>query len=354
MLYHYTSTAGFYSIINEQNVRLTRSEFLNDPSDCKVLSTLINDYLNRQEITLLKSAKVLSVDDLYKHASLGDYIAFLQCKIPLYVFSLTKNCDAMDMWNYYGHGGVQIALSEDTLHKELSRLLSTTNNYIAFAPVKYVTETDSIENIKLQPFKTYLVATKNKDDLFNSNWKEQIALGKDEQVYKTTSLKIFVDTFIKGYLWSLHSLKDDGKISLTQSKEEIFSAIHENTMGLNRTMLWKKDLTLYMLILSALLKKNTYEYENEVRVVHFETNLTPPYTRPVNYVVQSLQGQEYIKPYIDTGKLDLNSIDSLILSPLTRNLSLDSILYTDMLKEFILLKLHRQVHVQLSKHKIRW
>lgn len=354
MLYHYTSTDGFYSIINNQNFRLTRSEFLNDPSDCRVLSKLINEYLTAQDENIVKIAKTSGVDELYKKAPLCNYIVYLQSRIPLYVFSLTENSDAMDMWNYYGNGGAQLELSEKILHSELSRLLTTENNYIAFAPVKYVTEADNIENIVLPAFKNYLVATKNKSNLFEYNWQEQKRFGKGDPLYKTTSLKTFVDTYVKGYLKSIETLRNDKIIDSGNSADEIYKAIFENSMNLNRTMLWKKDLTLYMLILSALIKSSTYEYEKEVRVVYFETSLTPPYTQTVNYIVQSLQGQKYIKPYIDTGKLDLNCINSLILSPLTRNLSIDSLLYTSIVEDFVLTKLGHNVSVQISKHKIRW
>ncbi len=47
MIYHYTSIDGFHSIISNKKLRLTRSEFLNDPSDCKVLTTLIKAYLGQ-------------------------------------------------------------------------------------------------------------------------------------------------------------------------------------------------------------------------------------------------------------------------------------------------------------------
>ena len=159
---------------------------------------------------------------------------------------------------------------------------------------------------------------------------------------------------MKGYLNTLTSLYTDGTITSSSGLEEIYKAVFHNTMALNRKMLWKKDLTLYILLLSSLIKSNTYEYEDEVRVVFFNTDLTPPYSQTVNYTIQSLQGQKYIKPYIDTGKTDLASMKSIVLSPLTRNLSLDNDLHMNIVGEYASSRLDRSIEVEISKHKVRW
>ena len=44
MLAHYTSVDGFNGIVTSDTLRMTRSEFMNDPSDCKMLGTLIEQY----------------------------------------------------------------------------------------------------------------------------------------------------------------------------------------------------------------------------------------------------------------------------------------------------------------------
>ena len=33
-------------------------------------------------------------------------------------------------------------------------------------------------------------------------------------------------------------------------------------------MLWKRDLSLFMILLSSLIKSNSYESENEIRIVY--------------------------------------------------------------------------------------
>ena len=298
MLYHYTSIDGFFSILNNRSLHLTRSGFLNDPSDCRVLTTLISDYLNSKINTSFFTSFRHDVVNIYENAPLLNYITFLQDNIPLYVFSLTKNSDAMDMWNYYGNGGIQFEFAVDHIIEDFSTLLKSENDFLALAPVKYVDPSKTLSDIILPSFDSYRIDSKNTFDLFVKHKDELNRIGENTQLYRTTSLEIFTKTYLRGYLSTLESLYSDGKITLLNKPEEIYKAVFNNTMALNRKMLWKKDLTLYILLLSSLIKSNTYEYENEVRIVFFNTDLTPPRSQTVNYTTQLLQGQKYIKPYI--------------------------------------------------------
>ena len=354
MLYHYTSIDGFFSILNSKSLRLTRSGFLNDPSDCKVLTTLIRDYLHSPKAPAASKNLDGAVADIYKKAPLLDYIVFLQEKIPLYVFSLTKNSDTLGLWNYYGNGGIQFELAEDGIIEDFSGLLKSENDFLALAPVKYVGPGETLGDVILPAFESYRIDSKNRSHLFVKHKNELQRLGENPQLYATTSLELFIKTYMKGYLNTLTSLYTDGTITSSSGLEEIYKAVFHNTMALNRKMLWKKDLTLYILLLSSLIKSNTYEYEDEVRVVFFNTDLTPPYSQTVNYTIQSLQGQKYIKPYIDTGKTDLASMKSIVLSPLTRNLSLDNDLHMNIVGEYASSRLDRSIEVEISKHKVRW
>jgi len=42
--YHYTTTQGFESIIKNKCIRMTRSDFLNDPHDCRVFFDIVEAY----------------------------------------------------------------------------------------------------------------------------------------------------------------------------------------------------------------------------------------------------------------------------------------------------------------------
>ena len=43
--YHYTTTQGFESIIKNKCIRMTRSDFLNDPHDCRVFFDIVEAYI---------------------------------------------------------------------------------------------------------------------------------------------------------------------------------------------------------------------------------------------------------------------------------------------------------------------
>ena len=40
-LYHYTSVDGFEGIVKNNSIRMTKSEFLNDPYDCHLFVKLV-------------------------------------------------------------------------------------------------------------------------------------------------------------------------------------------------------------------------------------------------------------------------------------------------------------------------
>ncbi len=44
-LYHYTNVGGFEGIINNNSIRMTKSDFLNDPADCHLFITLVERYI---------------------------------------------------------------------------------------------------------------------------------------------------------------------------------------------------------------------------------------------------------------------------------------------------------------------
>lgn len=94
MLAHYTSVEGFNSIIGKDNLRLTRSEFMNDPSDSQVLGNVIKEYLetSRKEHQLIDK----SIEHIYEIASVMNYIEFVQKKIHLFYHSQIK----LMKWNF--------------------------------------------------------------------------------------------------------------------------------------------------------------------------------------------------------------------------------------------------------------
>ena len=98
-LYHYTSVEGFKNIIESHSLRLTESNFLNDPQDCKlfeyILKNNIKDNENKTAQEIIDSCKLKkNKDEILKvisNCSFEDYIDYLYKHIKLYVMSFSKD-----------------------------------------------------------------------------------------------------------------------------------------------------------------------------------------------------------------------------------------------------------------------
>ena len=63
------------------------------------------------------------------------------------------------------------------------------------------------------------------------------------------------------------------QININTEPDVVFERVFDNISKLNNFFYWKHDLSLYMLVLSALIKSDTYQYEDEHRIVYFEYNI---------------------------------------------------------------------------------
>ena len=352
MKYHYTSVDGMSSILKSRKLRFTRSEFLNDPADCRVLYTLVNEYLEYKSSDIQARLNTPDLQQVYEHAPLVKYIAFLQKHIHLYVLSLTSNNDQMAMWNYYGSGGMQLCIDVEDLVEEIRKGFTSDDQYIAFSHVHYISDGETVGDVSFEPFCNFHLDNKAKTNIFLNNSKTVGKNGQANPLYQTTELAGFVDTYITGYIESLKYLLRAKEISVISSAEEIFTKVYNNTNSLNNYYEFKKDLTLYLMVLSAFIKNNTYGYEKEFRIVLFENSLQQSIN--VEYAVQSLQNQKYMRPFTETDQLDTGFIKGITLSPLTRNLPIDDELYVDTISEFVKRQTGNVTAVNCSKHVIRW
>lgn len=350
--YHYTSVGGMTSIIENKKLWLTRSEYLNDPSDSKVLFVLLEKYLKYQDATIKAKLSTPVLRQLYEIAPLIDYIDFLQKHVHLYVLSLTDNSDQMSMWNYYGSGGMELSVDIEELISELRKSLKTENQYLAYSPIKYISETDDVSSISFAPFCQFHLDSQSRENIFFENSAKRGQNGTLHPLYQTTRLQGFIDTYVNGYIQSLTFLSSKAIISIASTPEDIFRAVHENTRVLDNFLEFKRDLTLYMIVLSALIKSETYSYEKEFRLVVFENTLDPSLN--VQYSVQNLHAQKYLRPYWETDELDTSFIKGITLSPLTRNLPIDSELYVQTIADFVKRNSSNYMSTAWSEHKIRW
>lgn len=385
-LYHYTSLDALTSIVQHRQLWLTRSEFLNDPLDCKLLLKLFQRYVEEQgqEVfdTWLSSKKSSStykernqkaLTDFYRDTSPVDYLAFLQSRIHLYVLSLTDSEDAISMWNYYGSGGVAIAADQgDQGEGKLSKALRESLNglkddtpeaddkqkpaesrYLVCSPVLYISENDEIKEIKL-----------------TSASVRHVKSGKPVE-YKHKKLDQAFRSFFEGYLNSIRAViiasnKAGASIkfkNLLDDKAAFYQKVYEdqvqdrseenNGQNADRDFSFIKKRLLYMLALSALLKSETYAHEKEYRVVIFENSLEPSPALPVKYRPHELNGQKYLRPYLELD-VALDFIQGVTLSPLARNLPIDSDIYCQIMEDFLHSQLSPQVYAQWSARRIRW
>ncbi len=379
--YHYTSVDAMVSIMQNKALRFTRSEFLNDPADGKVLTGILEKYLEALDVTAiikpemakgnkgLPSDMLKRVKPIYDAAPLIDYIKYLQKHIHLYVLSLTKNEDQVSMWNHYGNGGIAFEVDMAALICRLKKCLLAPHQYITYSPVKYISEEEeAAETITLTPCSQFPLDSQNESNIFETHSQDGEIYFRNR--YQTKKLKEFIDNYIIEYFHSLNFLSNGNTISASSEPTDIFKAVHENAFKCSRQLTFKNDLTLYMLVLSALIKSKTYEHENEFRIVVFENTLEP--TCKVEYGTQSLVGQKYIRPYWEAKFTDMSFIKKVILSPLTRNLPIDGDLYKETMEDFLSncqgkreepedgtekgkkTAAQEPISVKWSKHKIRW
>lgn len=356
---HYTSIEGFEGIIKTKNLRMTKSDFLNDPSDCKLFNLLVQDYLQRNQ-TKVKS--ILSsvvpngfVRELAEKYSVSDYIVYVQQHIPIYVLSLTELEDDMSMWNYYGHGGVELQLDCPSLIENFRSSLTRNDEYLTCSKVIYTNEQERLEDISVPVFESFELKSKDSCNLFAENRDSINNTTETSQLYSTESLVTFVDTYIKNYIYTIKFLADNNMIDSTTTQEELFEKVFANINALYGKYIWKKDLSLYILVLSALIKNSTYAYEKEYRIVYFENSLTNSKAIKEEYCVKSIGENKYLQPYICFRNINFDAIITKItLSPITKNLPINNDTYIRNVRDFV--KNHQIgcEDVMCSKNKIRW
>lgn len=352
MITHYTSVEGFYSIIVNDNLRMTRSEFMNDPSDSRMLGKMIDEYLKKsgKEEEILEKYK--NVKSIYEKATAMDYIRFVQKAIPLYVLSFTDKADEMEFWNYYGNGGVQLNIDQTELLTNMVNKLANEEEYLACAPVIYTSEKQELKDIQLKaPLETFNILGKNNQSVFEEHMKKLDP--KHKQLYEINNVQKFVDYFVNDYCLSLVYLSE--QISDMSSSDEIMKKVFENQITANNKMIFKKDFLIYMILLSALVKTDSYEYENETRIVYFENSLLNKKNKEDQYELKTILGQKYIRPYVEFDNIQLQcALKSIVISPLTRNIPIDDNLYRNVVMHFLESNKYTNIDVNISKHKCRW
>lgn len=367
-LYHYTGVSGFEGIISNNSIRMTKSDFLNDPADCHLFITLVEKYMDTHHQVLddtflnVKNNKDI-VEEIYKNkgCDLIQYIKYIHKHIYLYVMSLTQVDDGMNMWNYYGQGGMEIKFSIDSLIESLKKTFISEKEFLAEAHVIYANSELNIEKIDIPSFSNFALINKESNNIFGDHHSfiDGNSYYEASQLYSISKLDKFVNIYLKSYITTLEYLIKRNEINANMLPETIFNKVFSNVSKLNNFYYWKHDLSLYMLVLSALIKSDTYKYEDEHRIVYFEYNIGPEKAKKEEYGVRHITHGDFICPYItfkneDNGFLK-NSLKGVTISPATRNLPINSDTYLETINKYILNNGFDDIEsAQYSKHTIRW
>lgn len=361
---HYTTVEAFRAIIRTRILRLTRTEFLNDPNDTKVWSQFMTNFVDNNQQRIAQTVNQIAGDDgpqllqLYWHAPIQGFMAFMQQRIKLYVMALSTDEDAIPMWNYYGYGGMEMSLDLNGFMKDLqAQLRPGSHEYIGAARVIYVDSRANIAKARIaKDFQDFLLADTNTLDLFTSDREALIAQKQPVDVFERTDLGQYIDDFIESYIWSLRYLaKTRRVISSTTPPAEIYAQLFENDTSARGEYAWKKDLLLLFVMLTAAMKSNSYAYEKEYRVFYFDASLSETPQKQENFDIQELSGQKYLRPYVELAVPNLfDYLTRVTLSPLTQNLPVDTPVYLDVIQSLLHQYGFQHVTVAGSQQQIRW
>lgn len=364
-LYHYTGIEGFEGIISNNSIRMTKSDFLNDPTDCNLFITLIEKYLNKHPRKVSNLISKLEycrdqVSKLYnkKGCNLIEYIKYIHRHVSLYVMSLTSIHDGMNMWNYYGNGGMELKFSRKDLIRLLKNTLRSEKEFLAEAQVIYAGMDLEIEEIDIPEFSKFVLLNKDSDNVFESHrsFIDNNSRHPSSQLYSVSSLDCYIAIYVKSYILTLEYLLKNKQIHTNMKPDIVFSKVFDNVSNLGDLYYWKHDLSLYMLVLSALIKSDTYEYEREHRIVYFEYNIDKKKEDKEEYAMKHINSGDFLYPYITFESDDMvrKSLKKVTISPVTGNLPINNEMYIETLKKYVSNKLGKNISVDFSEHKIRW
>lgn len=361
---HYTSVESFFSIISTARIRLTRSEFLNDPTDTRISNIFISKFTktHRQEIDKMVQTiggdQASTMAKIYHQAPIERYLRFILNHVNIYVMALSRDIDAIPMWNYYGRGGMELSLDIAGFVQDLAASLAPDNPaFLGLTDVTYVNEQMDLANMNLpQRLGNFFLRTAKSRDIFGLHEAFLKQQGFDTSVFDLTNVGEYTEYFITSYIYSLRYLALKAqKITPEMAPDQIFRIVYNNDLYIKEKYAWKSDVLLFFIMLSAALKNDSYKFEREIRIVYFNPSLKANQQTSNKFDVKILQGQQYIRPYIELPIPHIaQNINQITLSPQTENLPIDHHAYLDVIKDFLQQNQFHEIKVGFSKRKIRW
>lgn len=357
-LYHYTSVRGFESIIKNKCIRLTRSDFMNDPHDCQVFFDIVEKYINAKMGTINLSEYLHHMDNLryveevLKKYPPAAYMQYIYKTIPMYVLSLTSEADSLPMWNYYGGDGIRLAFDGGLIDTMGSHLCRNVFDFLVRTTVEYIDSDAKLEDLTLNSFSDFYVYTYNRES--GGPVRRDPILQHNEG----ENLRYFIDSFIVSYIKTIAYMAyiedteevPSGAKMLECSPKDFFICVFENNKGQsNEKTKFKADIDLYMLILASRYKTKTFENENETRIVFFKYD---ELEKPEEKIITSeYKFGSFLKPVIECA-LDTGNIADILLAPSAKQLPVHMETYQNLIREFC--GKAEGFAVDVSKHDVRW
>jgi len=198
ILYHYTSGAGLFGILDSKQLHCSHQKFLNDPTEQSYFDELVKETIKGDE-------KLDVIFDSFSSPNSTTYDKFFPPE--QYIFSCCKNPDSLSMWNHYGKGnGYNIGLDIETLVKrKVERDL--------------LTRVEMVYDRKLQKEAIHALIVKHEDNLDRFN----VLLNKLDTTQGTEQDFVFHDLnqLIVDFNTELYELKIQFKHEAYQEEEEV-------------------------------------------------------------------------------------------------------------------------------------
>lgn len=359
--YHYTTTQGFESIIKNKCIRMTRSDFLNDPHDCRVFFDIVEAYIAEKMKNIPELMKMAEVrPELMEHMEkilmeypIVDYMKYVYRNVPMYMLSLTDESDSLPMWNYYGGEGLRFGFDSEILVREMSKALCNKSfEFLVQTQVEYIDSEMPLSKLTLDSFSNFYVRE------YSDTEQRPILRKTSIKHHDGHNLEFFIDSYIKSYIKTIYFWIDDllyrnarlEDILIGQEKSSVFKMIFENNKNVPRKSLrFKTDIDIYMLILAARYKTKTFENEAETRIVFFNYDIE---NRPTEeFITVNYKFGSFIRPFIEC-PLSMDAIEDILLAPSAQQMPIELEVYKNVLRNFM--KKDKEFPVNTSQHEVRW
>lgn len=129
-LYHYTSLASLFAILQNETIRLTDYRFLNDTQELSYathwLKALLQPMTENEFVQkLLTAIENIEQGKVERLKGMGEDLPYLQwnmCDLNYYILSLSQNYDDLAMWRMYAKDGCSIKFNSQKLNEFLYSL----------------------------------------------------------------------------------------------------------------------------------------------------------------------------------------------------------------------------------------